>query len=151
MSDSRNRYMTKIVREMNKFTAMNGKMHGIGSTEADVIHLVRHNPGISQQEIADALGIDKAAVARQTQNLEKKGYLIRKDSAKDKRAKALFPTRKAEEVKSEKTNTEEIFYDWLFSDLEEEEKEVFFHILTKLYHRFKTESRSGFPHLKDSL
>lgn len=151
MSDNPDRYMTKIVREMNKFTAMNGKMHGIGSSEADVIHLVRHHPGISQQEIAEELGIDKAAVARQCSNLEKKGYLIRKPSSKDGRAKALFPTAQAEELKNEKTNTEEIFYEWLFADLGEEERNTFFEILTKLYHRSKTESRGGFTHLREKL
>lgn len=151
MSDTKNRYMTKIVRECNKFGAMNAKMHGVGSGEADVIHLVRHHPGISQQQIADELGIDKAAVARQTANLEKKGYLVRKPSATDKRAKSLFPTKSAEALKNEKTNTEEIFYDWLFSGLSQKEKETFFLTLEKLYHRSKEESRSGFPHLKDRL
>lgn len=150
MADSVNRYMTKIVREMNKFAITEGKMRGIGSGEADLIHLVRHHPGISQQELSGQLGIDKSAVARQVKNLEKKGYIRCEKSDQDSRSKALYATALAASLKGDKNDIEERFYTWLFEDLSEEEKAAFFATLTKLYHRSKTESRSGFPHLREN-
>lgn len=39
------------------------KEDGIGTAEFDVIHLVRHNPGITQTKVRETLKIDKGAAA----------------------------------------------------------------------------------------
>ena len=67
--DPTQRKMTKIVRELNKFTTSTMKADGIGTAEFDFIHLVRHNPGITQAEVREALNIDKGASARRTASL----------------------------------------------------------------------------------
>ena len=46
--DATERKMTKIAREVSKFTVQTMKEDGIGTAEFDFIHLVRHNPGITQ-------------------------------------------------------------------------------------------------------
>ena len=46
--DDTERKMTKITREVSKFTVQTMKEDGIGTAEFDVIHLVRHYPGITQ-------------------------------------------------------------------------------------------------------
>ena len=43
--DDTKRQITKIAREVGKFTVQTMKEEGIGTAEFDVIHLVRHNPG----------------------------------------------------------------------------------------------------------
>ncbi len=68
--DLTRRRITKIAREVSKFTVRTLKAEGIGASEFDVIHAVRKNPGITQAEICRTLGTDKGAVARQTANLE---------------------------------------------------------------------------------
>ena len=45
--DATERKMTKIAREVSKFTVQTMKEEGVGTAEFDVIHLVRHNPGIT--------------------------------------------------------------------------------------------------------
>ena len=54
------------------------KADGIGTAEFDFIHLVRHNPGMTQADVRAALKIDKGAAARRAASLEAKGYLVRK-------------------------------------------------------------------------
>lgn len=139
------REITKIAREANKLVLKTLKADGIGSGEMDMIHLVRHNPGITQKDAGVRLNMDKGAVARRAKNLEDKGYLIRKANPDDGRSQLLFATEAAEELKRTKTDIEEAFYEWLFSELESEEKEAFLTTLEKLYIRSKTESRKGFP------
>ena len=139
------REITKIAREANKLVLKTLKADGIGSGEMDMIHLVRHNPGITQKDAGVMLNMDKGAVARRAKNLEDKGYLIRKENPDDGRSQLLFATEAAEELKRTKTDIEEAFYEWLFSELESEEKEAFLTTLEKLYIRSKTESRKGFP------
>ena len=62
--DQSRRQITKIAREVSKFTVREMKAEGIGTAEFDFIHLVRHHPGITQTQIRDALKIDKGAAAQ---------------------------------------------------------------------------------------
>lgn len=104
------RQITKIAREVNKFTVRTMKADGIGTAEFDFIHLVRHHPGITQAEVRNELRIDKGAAARRTANLEEKGYLVRKENPNDKRSQLLYATEKAERLKNSKAYLESVFY-----------------------------------------
>ena len=143
--DKTKRQITKIAREANKLVIRTMKEGGIGSGEMDLIHLVRHNPGLSQREISAQLNMDKGAVARRTANLEQKGYLIRRENPADGRSQLLYATEKAENLKTSKAAVEAAFYDWLLEGLDPAEQDSFAAVLNKLYLRSKQESRSGFP------
>lgn len=122
--DSTQRKMTKIAREISKFTVQMMKEDGIGTAEFDVIHFIRHNPGVTQTVMRESLKIDKGAAAKRVASLENKGYLIRKHNPEDGRSQLLYATPKAEELKNSKAQIETIFYEWLLSELPEEEKEA---------------------------
>ncbi len=143
--DITGRKITKIARELNKFTVQTMKEEGIGTAEFDFIHLVRHNPGITQAQIREQLKIDKGAAARRAANLEEKGYLVRKPNPADGRSQLLYATEKAESLKNSKAHIEAVFYEWLLDELSEAEKVQFVQILDKLYRRSKVQSRAGFP------
>ncbi len=149
--DITKRELTKIVREANKLTIRTMRESGIGSGEFDLIHLVRHHPGISQKEISETLNMDKGAVARRVANLEGKGYLTRKANPKDGRSQWIYATDKAETLKNSKETVEAVFYEWLTEELSKEDCEAFSRILDQLYLRSKKESRSGFPHVVERL
>ena len=97
--DTTERKITKIAREAGKFTVQMMKEEGIGTAEFDVIHLIRHNPGITQKQVRDTLKSDKGATAKRVASLEHKGYLVRKPNPEDKRSRLLFATEKAEHLK----------------------------------------------------
>lgn len=88
--DATERKMTKIAREVSKFTVQTMKEEGVGTAEFDVIHLVRHNPGITQTKVRETLKIDKGAAAKRVASLEAKGYLVRKPNRRT--AEASFST-----------------------------------------------------------
>lgn len=98
--DATERKMTKIAREVSKFTVQTMKEDGIGTAEFDFIHLVRHNPGITQAAVREQLKIDKGAAARRAASLESKGYLYRKPNPADGRSQLLYATEKAEQLKT---------------------------------------------------
>lgn len=104
--DDSERKITKIAREVSKFTVQTMREEGIGTAEFDFIHLVRHNPGITQAKVRDKLKIDKGAAARRASSLETKGYLIRKPNPDDKRSQLLYATDKAENLKNSKAHIE---------------------------------------------
>ena len=143
--DMTGRKITKIARQVGKFTVRTMREEGIGTAEYDFIHLVRHNPGITQAEVREALSIDKGAASRRAASLEAKGYLIRKDDPADGRSKLLYATEKAEELRNSKAGIEEKYYEWLLEELPEEDRQSFCRILDALYLRSKAQSRAGFP------
>ena len=144
--DITERKITKIAREAEKLVLFSLREKGVGTAEIDLIHALRHNPGCTQAKLAEILHTDKAAIARRTKNLETKGYLIREDDSSDKRSQLLYPTEKAETLKSSKAEIEASFYEYLISVLTENEAKNFAAMLDKLYTASKTESRAGFPH-----
>ena len=147
--DKTERKITKIAREVGKFTVQTMKEEGIGTAEFDYIHLVRHNPGITQTEVRERLKIDKGAAARRAASLENKGYLVRRPNPDDGRSQLLYATEKAENLKNSKAFIESIFYEWLLAELPEDEKEAFCGTLDKLYWRSKNERRAGFKEVQN--
>ena len=145
--DCTERKITKIAREAEKLVLLSLRAEGVGTAEIDLIHALRHNPGVTQAKLAELLHADKAAIARRTKNLESKGYLVRKDDPNDRRSQLLYPTAQAEALKASKAEIEASFYEYLTSALTEEEQATFAALLDKLYTASKTESRAGFPHL----
>lgn len=145
--DETGRKITKIAREVSKFTLQTMKEDGIGTAEFDFIHLVRHQPGITQAEIREQLKIDKGAAARRAASLESKGYLYRKPNPDDGRSRLLYATEKAEQLKNSKAYIESVFYEWLLAELPEEEKESFCKTLDTLYWRSKLQRRAGFTEI----
>ncbi len=146
--DITERKITKIAREAEKLVLYSLRENGVGTAEIDLIHAVRHNPGCTQAKLAEILNADKAAIARRTKNLESKGYLVRKEDKTDKRSRLIYPTEKAETLKSSKAEIEAGFYEYLMSALGEKDAEVFAKLLDKAYIASKTESRAEFPHFR---
>ena len=142
--DETKRKMTKIAREVSKFTVQTMKEEGIGTAEFDFIHLVRHQPGITQARVRELLKIDKGAAARRAASLESKGYLIRKPNPEDGRSQLLYATDKAENLKNSKAHIDTIFYEWLLAELPKEEKKAFCRTLNTLYQRSKKQRQAGF-------
>ena len=142
--DYTKREMTKIAREVNRFTVRALREEGIGTAELDVLHTIRKNPGITQADVCQITGLDKGAVARQTANLEAKGYVTRQDNPADGRSRLLYASKKAESLKNSKAEIEARFYEWLTQPLTVADREQFVRILDSLYQRCKDESKSGF-------
>ena len=141
------RKITKIAREAERLVLLATRAEGIGTAEIDCIHAVRHHPGMTQSELTAVLHSDKAAIARRTANLERKGYLRREPNPKDGRSQLLYATEQAEGLRNAKSEAESAFYDYLMEGMDEKERDAFLATLDLLYRRSKEESRAGFPHL----
>ena len=148
--DITERKITKIAREAEKLVVRTLREKDVGTAEIDLIHALRHRPGCTQAVLAELLHADKAAIARRTKNLEAKGYLIRRDAPNDRRSQLLYPTEKAESLRSSKAEIEASFYEYLTAALSQEEAAAFAATLHKPYTVSKTESRAGFPHFRQA-
>ena len=125
--DITQRKITKIAREAEKLVLLTVREEGVGTAEIDLIHALRHHPGCTQAQLA-----------------------TRQDAPNDRRSQLLFPTEKAENLKSSKAEVEAAFYEYLTGVLTQEEAAAFAAALNKLYTASKTESRAGFPHFRNA-
>lgn len=55
--DITERKITKIAREVSKFTVRTLRAEGIGPGEFDVLHVIRKNPGITQSGVCPHHGL----------------------------------------------------------------------------------------------
>lgn len=144
MMDITQRQITKIGREVNRYLNLALRGSGVGTAEYEYLHAVRKHPGITQAGVRELLGLDKGASARRASNLEAKGFLVRKDDPKDRRSRLLYATEKANLLKSSRAHMEACFYEWLLSDLPEDERAKFAETLRVIYKKCREESKSGF-------
>ena len=79
------------------------------------------NPGISQDQLAQRICINKSNVARQAAILEEDGFIIRKPSLSDKRVMELYPTEKTLELLPQITAITSGWEQCLTKDMTEEE------------------------------
>ena len=64
----------------------------IRPAQYSVLVLIGANPGLSQSDLADALGIERARMVRLLDELERRALTVRVPSTRDRRSHALFLT-----------------------------------------------------------
>jgi DNA-binding MarR family transcriptional regulator len=64
----------------------------IRPAQYSVLVVIEANPGLSQSDIADLLGIERARLVRLLDRLEQRGFVRRTQSRADRRSHALFLT-----------------------------------------------------------
>lgn len=149
--DITRRKITKIAREVSRFTSRTLRSTGVGAAEYDLIHAVRKHPGITQKELSVQMGVDKSAVARQVANLIAKGYLIREDNPADGRSQLVYATEKANSLKSSRAHVEAEFYEWLLEELTDSERVEFASLIDRLYARCQAERQADFIHVAERI
>ena len=72
--------------------------HDIRPAQFSVLVVIEANPGLSQADLADTLGIERARLVRLLDGLEKRGLMRREASPVDRRSHALFLTEAGEKA-----------------------------------------------------
>lgn len=90
-----------LFRQLNLY--FNRQLSGISISVTELLYLssLYTKDGISQDDLAQEYSVDKAAVTRTLQLMEKKELIIRKTDRTDKRSKKLFLTDKAKSLETE--------------------------------------------------
>lgn len=89
------RWISLLHRYGNVYINEQLKEYNIGAGQYQILAVLYQNEGLSQDEIACFLKMDKGTVARAIAKLEKEGYVERKVFSVDKRIKKLYLTDKA--------------------------------------------------------
>ncbi len=74
---------------------------GLTPSQGYLLRVVLERPGLSQQELADELRLEKSTITRFLKALEKKGFVKRSVVSGNARQKAIFPQPGAMGMKGE--------------------------------------------------
>ena len=125
-------HITHIARCATQYRAEQMAPLGLKACHASYLSSICHCPGITQDQLARRIHINKSNVARQLAVLEEDGFVERKPSPEDKRATLVYPTQKALDVMPEISR---IFREWesmVARDLTEEERALAVKMLAKV-------------------
>lgn len=92
------RNVTEIVRCTTQFRTEYLAPMGLKACHASYLTEICAQPGISQDQLAKRICINKSNVTRQAAVLEEEGFITRSPSPADKRVTELYPTEKALEL-----------------------------------------------------
>ena len=135
--------MSRITRQINIISRCQGlfrasRLHGheICPYNNYVFPICRH-PGLSQEQIARRVYLDKYNVTRHLARLEKMGYVERRPSEDDKRITLVFPTEKMLALLPEMRTVIDEWDSYLFESLSPMELAQFEATLLKITQRAK--------------
>lgn len=100
MSDDFARLIWAVNKAGQAFFADRLAPRGLGAGQYPMLSLLFMRDGLSQEEIAERLRIDKAAVAKSVRKLIDEGYVDRKGDEEDGRVKRVRLTAKARKAKA---------------------------------------------------
>lgn len=110
---------------------------GLGACHHSYILTLCRTPGISQDELARQICINKSNVTRHLAALEESGYVERKPSDQDKRVTLVFPTQKAFDILPTVRSVIKEWNEYLTEGMDEEELEHFALTLSRIAERAK--------------
>jgi len=79
-------------------TVFDRRVRGLGLTRSQwlVINRLHRYPGVTQSELAEMLEVEKATAGRTIDRMEKKGWVVRRPDAADRRVNRLHLTAEAD-------------------------------------------------------
>lgn len=101
-----------------------------------VLPVCRH-PGMSQEQLARHVCMDKSNVTRHLSRLEEKGYVERRPSETDKRVTLVYPTGRLEDMIPKVRQINQDWSDYILDGLSAEEIERLEATLLKIARRAK--------------
>ncbi|MEW9700004.1 MarR family winged helix-turn-helix transcriptional regulator [Paenibacillus sp. SI8] len=135
MIDAKNsipRWVSLLYRYGQMYIGEHLKNYDIGRGQHIFLNALYKEDGLTQEELAEYLKIDKGTTAKALKKLEEQGYITRTVSRKDKRCNEVHLTEKALLIKDD---VRKVLVDWrerLTYGMTEEEKEMAHSILEKM-------------------
>ncbi|SDE36609.1 DNA-binding transcriptional regulator, MarR family [Paenibacillus sp. UNCCL117] len=126
------RLISLLYRSGHMYIAGRLKEREIGRGQYIFLNALYKGDGLSQEELAEYLMIDKGTTAKALKKLEEQGYVVRKARESDKRFNRVFLTPKALEIKDEVRG---VLSDWrslLTEGLSENDKELVWTLLERM-------------------
>lgn len=126
------RYFSQMYRKGRIYYAHELKKYNLGSGQSIFLFQLYKKDGISQDELANTLYIDKGTTARSLQKLESEGFIKKEVLVTDRRTNIIYLTEKALNLKPEINAVLKKWDTLLACSLSENEKSTLLNLLKKI-------------------
>lgn len=127
--DNPGRLISLLYRKAQIYWTHSLKQYQISTAEYPILIYLNHQDGVTQEEIATALNIDKSAVTRNIQSLCEKGLTERRKDEEDRRCNRVFLTKEGQESKEPIEQTKKEWNNILMKNMSKKEKTLFLQLL----------------------
>lgn len=116
---------------------------GLNGYQPPYLTALYRAPGISQEELARNMNMNKSSVARQLASLESAGYVRREADPADRRSLLVYPTDKALAVQERIWQVMRSWRQYLTQDFTPEEQEALSRLMTRVAERAESYVKGG--------
>ena len=134
--------MSQIIRDITEITRCGAQYRtdklapfGLKACHASYLSEICAQPGISQDQLARLICINKSNVARQVVILEEAGFVLRTPCWEDKRVMRLYPTEKTQQLLPQIREIQDAWENCITRDLSEQEKVLLERALLRMKER----------------
>lgn len=110
------RYISILSRLEQRYLMQVMKEYGLGTTDYMFLFYLNVNPGCTQRKMCSELSLDISLATRSLGNLERKGFLIRKNNPNLKRGYEVYLTERAKEIIPEIREKSRIWWEGVMQD-----------------------------------
>lgn len=118
-------YISVLMRQLNLFFSHELSEVEITASELMYLSQLYTRDGLTQDEMATKISVDKAATTRTIQGMEKKGLIVRDSNEKDHRSKCVYLTDKAKQMEEHIREIQKKWSDYIMQDMTVSEAELF--------------------------
>lgn len=118
-------YISVLLRQLNLFFSHELSEVEITASELMYLSQLYTRDGLTQDEMATKISVDKAATTRTIQGMEKKGLVVRRSNEKDHRSKCVYLTDKAKQMEEHIREIQKKWSDYIMQDMTVSEAELF--------------------------
>lgn len=116
---------------------------GLAGCQTPYLTALCRREGITQEELARELNVNKSSVTRQLCVLEEKGYVRREADPADKRSLRVYPTDKTKAVMARIFACYGSWNEYLTQDFTEEEREMLSSLMARIARRADAYVKGG--------
>ena len=116
---------------------------GLAGCQTPYLLALYRQEGLTQEELARSLNVNKSSVTRQLAALEEKGYIRREADPDDRRSLRVYPTDRAVALQE---RMRRVLRDWsayLTADFTDEERETLSRLMSRVAERAEAYVKGG--------
>ena len=129
------RDLAEIARQGRRYRAAALEPYGLTHYHASFLPAIDEHPGLSQDQLAQLLCMNKSNVARRIATLEEEGLVHRTPSSRDRRVMEVSLTEKARALLPVIRHTQQTWDEYLRQDMTPEEQALLARLLSHIRDR----------------
>ena len=116
------------------------KEFGLTRSQWFALAFLHRKDGLTQQQLADQMDMERAPLSKTLARLEKDGWIIKNSTPEDKRVNKIFLSDKAKNIMPELKNEADALLDYTLCGLSVEKRNLFTDILSQVKGRLLAET-----------